>query len=104
MVYDDGMTSEDTEPEAEPVEAEASRPVAASTADIQWVNTGEAAKRLGVTTRTLYRFIDEGQLPAYRFGRVIRLKEDDIAAFIDDCRIEPGTLEHLYPEPSPAKD
>ena len=49
-------------------------------------------------TRTLYRFIDEGQLPAYRFGRVIRLKENEVDAFIESCRIEPGTLEHLYPE------
>ena len=104
VVYDDGMASDPTEPRAEQAEAEASRPAAGSTADIQWVNTGEAAKRLGITTRTLYRFIDEGQLPAYRFGRVIRLKEDDIASFIDDCRIEPGTLEHLYPESTPAKD
>ncbi len=78
------MTSENTEPEAEQSGPGVSRPVAESTADIQWVNTGEAAKRLGVTTRTLYRFIDEGQLAAYRFGRVIRLKENDIAGFIDD--------------------
>ena len=99
------MTSEHAESEAEHAGAgAASRSVSASTADIQWVNTGEAAKRLGVTTRTLYRFIDEGQLAAYRFGRVIRLKEDDIAAFIEACRIEPGTLEHLYPESAPAKD
>ena len=104
MVYDNGVTSEHTESEAEHAGAGPSRPDAASTADIQWVNTGEAAKRLGVTTRTLYRFIDEGQLAAYRFGRVIRLKEDDIAAFIEACRIEPGTLEHLYPESAPAKD
>ena len=75
-----------------------------TTSDIAWLSTAEAARRLGVTPRTLYRFIDEGQLAAYRFGRVIRLKEDDIAGFIDDCRIEPGTLEHLYPEPAPAKD
>jgi hypothetical protein len=34
-----------------------------------------------------------------RFGRVIRLKEAEVDAFIDNCRIEPGTLEHLYPEP-----
>jgi len=98
------MASEHTEREAASEGAATSRPAVGSTADIQWVNTGEAAKRLGVTTRTLYRFIDEGQLPAYRFGRVIRLKEDDIAGFIDDCRIEPGTLEHLYPESAPAKD
>ena len=47
------------------------------------MNTAKAAERLGVTPRTLYRFIDDGQLPAYRFGRVIRLKEDEVDEFID---------------------
>lgn len=64
-----------------------------STADINWLNTAETARRLGITPRTLYRFIDDGQLPAYRFGRVIRLKESEVAEFIDRCRIAPGTLD-----------
>lgn len=68
------------------------------TAEIRWLSTAESARRLGITPRTLYRFIDEGQLPAYRFGRVIRLKGDEVDAFIESCRIAPGTLEHLYPE------
>lgn len=63
------------------------------TADIEWLNTAETARRLGVTPRTLYRFIDDGQLPAYRFGRVIRLKESEVADFIERCRIVPGSLE-----------
>ena len=33
-----------------------------ATDDISWLSTAEAAKRLGVTSRTLYRFIDEDQL------------------------------------------
>ena len=66
--------------------------------ELRWLSTAEAANRLGITPRTLYRFIDEGQLPAYRFGRVIRLKAHEVDVFIDACRIEPGTLEHLYPE------
>ena len=66
--------------------------------DIIWLGTKEAARRLGVTPRTLYRFIDDGGLPAYRLGRVIRLKQSDVDAYIETCRIEPGTLEHLYPE------
>ena len=65
-----------------------------------WLSTGEAARRLGITPRTLYRFIDDGKVPAYRFGRVIRLKQDEVDGFIEQCRIEPGTLEHLYPEPT----
>lgn len=66
--------------------------------EIRWMSTGEAAKRLGVTVRTLYRLIDESQLPAYKFGRVIRLQESQVDAFIESSRIQPGTLEHLYPE------
>ena len=62
------------------------------------MSTAEAAKRLGITPRTLYRFIDQGDIPAYRFGRVIRLREEEVDLFIESCRIEPGTLEHLYPE------
>jgi excisionase family DNA binding protein len=66
--------------------------------EIKWLGTQEAARMLGVTPRTLYRFIDEGSLAAYKFGRVIRLKEADVSNFIESARIEPGTLEHLYPE------
>jgi len=65
---------------------------------IHWMSTKEAAEHLGVTLRSLYRFIDEGTLPAYKFGRVIRLKKQDVEGFIESCRIPPGSLDHLYPE------
>ena len=71
---------------------------AMASVDIHWMSTGEAARRLGVTVRTLYRLIDEGELPAYKFGRVIRLQEREVDAFIDRSRIEPGRLQHLYPD------
>ncbi len=32
---------------------------------IIWLSTKEASERLGVTLRSLYRFIDEGDLVAY---------------------------------------
>ncbi len=66
----------------------------------RWLSTKEASQYLGVNLRTLYRFIDEGELPAYKFGRVIRLKENDLEHFVESSRIMPGTLEHLYPEPA----
>jgi excisionase family DNA binding protein len=68
------------------------------------MGTRDACERLGVTLRTLYRFIDEGQLPAYKMGRVIRLQASDVDAFIEKMRIQPGSLEHLYPEPKTATD
>lgn len=61
-----------------------------------WLSTSQAAGQLGITTRTLYRLIDSGQLPAYRFGRVIRLKEREVESFVERSRIVPGELEHLY--------
>ncbi len=67
-------------------------------AGARWVSTAEASERLGVTLRTLYRLVDEGRLPAYKIGRVIRIKEDDVEAFLENARIQPGTLAHLYPE------
>lgn len=64
---------------------------------IVWLGTTEAAERLGVVPRTLYRMIDEGQVPAYKMGRVIRLKESDLDAYLEANRVEPGSLSHLYP-------
>lgn len=74
-------------------------PCAFMTAQGRWLSTKEASEILGVNLRTLYRFIDEGELPAYKFGRVIRLKDEDVNLFIEQARITPGSLEHLYPEP-----
>jgi excisionase family DNA binding protein len=71
-----------------------------NTDETEWLSTQEAARRLGITPRTLYRFIDHGELPAYRFGRVIRLRSHEVDQFITQSRIQPGELEHLYPEPA----
>ena len=60
--------------------------------DTRWLSTAEAARRLGVTPRTVYCFIDRGELAVFRMGRVIRVREHDLEAFIEACRIEPGTL------------
>jgi excisionase family DNA binding protein len=67
---------------------------------IRWMSTPAVAEYLGVNPRTVYRLIDEGELPAYKFGRVIRLQETDVVAFVERCRIAPGSLDHLYPEPA----
>lgn len=44
----------------------------------EWLSTNEASEALGITPRTLYRFTNAGELPAYKFGRVIRLRRADI--------------------------
>jgi excisionase family DNA binding protein len=65
----------------------------------RWLSSKEASDVLGVNLRTLYRFIDEGHLVAYKFGRLIRVKEADVLAFVDAARIVPGSIGHLHPEP-----
>ena len=69
--------------------------------DTEWLGTPEAAERLGITQRTLYRLIDEGQVPAYKMGRVLRVKADDLELFLERSRVAPGSLRHLYPEAKP---
>lgn len=67
--------------------------------NLGWLSSREAALMLGVTQRMLCRFIDEARIPAYRLGRVIRLKAGDVELFIESSRVEPGSLKHLYPDP-----
>jgi excisionase family DNA binding protein len=62
---------------------------------IVWLSTKECCARLGVTVRTLYRFIDEGQLVAYQ---MVRVQEQDLDKFVQSVRIAPGSLAHLYPD------
>ena len=69
----------------------------------RWLSTREACDELGITLRTLYRIIDEGKLPCYQFGRVYRLKTDDVESFLAHARVKPGELAHLYPEPRGAE-
>lgn len=69
-----------------------------------WLSTADAADALGITPRTLYRMIDNGDVAAFRFGRVIRLRRVDVDAFIERSRVEPGSLRHLYPGPDNPED
>ena len=43
----------------------------------------DAAARLGMGPRDVYRLIDQGQIAAYKLGRVIRLRRSDVEAFLD---------------------
>ena len=71
--------------------------------DGAWIGTTTAGELLGVDPRTLYRIIDSGALPAYRVGRVIRLRRHDLGDYIEALRLQPGDLSHLYPS-GPAAD
>jgi excisionase family DNA binding protein len=62
---------------------------------VEWLSSPQAAEELGVSARTLYKFINDGMLPGYRFGRVIRVRRSDVEIFLERIRIKPGELDHL---------
>ena len=66
--------------------------------NVEWLNTKSAAAMLGITPRTLYKLVDQGQVPGYRMGRVLRFKRSDIDEATENFRIKPGSLPHLYQE------
>lgn len=49
----------------------------------------EVLKILKISRTTLYRMIEKGELKVYRFGRSIRVKQDDLRAFIEE-HVEQG--------------
>jgi excisionase family DNA binding protein len=45
----------------------------------QYESVGDAAARVGVSTKTVRRWIASGQLPGYRMGpRLLRVDPDDV--------------------------
>ncbi len=44
---------------------------------------GQAGKLLGVTGRSVWTLVSQGELPAVRFGHSVRIDPADLRAFID---------------------
>jgi excisionase family DNA binding protein len=64
-------------------------------ASSMWLSVQAAASELEVTTRTIYRFINDGKLAAYRIGRVYRIRRSDLDSFLVRAALQPGDLDHL---------
>jgi len=52
----------------------------------QMLSPTEVARRLGVSRRTVRRWIKSGVLPAYRVGGVYRIAPDEFASFLEQSR------------------
>jgi len=50
--------------------------------EIRFFTVAEVAERLGVSTRTIRRWIENKELVAHRFGCAVRISERDLRAFI----------------------
>ena len=54
--------------------------------DSEWVSV-RVGELLGVIQRTVYKLIDTGELVAFKIGRTIRLREQDLEEYLDRSRI-----------------
>lgn len=45
-----------------------------------YVSLNEAAKHFNVSRRSLERYISDGRIPAYKLGRLVRVKISEIEA------------------------
>jgi len=46
----------------------------------------ELAKYLGVSTKTIERKINEGKIPFYKIGKILRFDQNSIDELLKNCR------------------
>lgn len=56
---------------------------------VTMLSSTEVARRLGVSRRTVRRWVAAGLLPAYRVGGVLRIHPEDLGAFLARCQVVP---------------
>ena len=58
--------------------------VAAAAAEIEdrWLSVDEIGKYLGVSSDTVYRWIDKHAMPAHRMGRLWKFKKDEVDEWV----------------------
>ena len=57
---------------------------------MDYLTTAQVAKRLGVTRRRVQALIKRGQLEADRYGKAYLISEEQLQAFLERRRTEPG--------------
>ena len=53
------------------------------------MKVSEVAEQLNVSMRTVTRWIEEGKLPAFKFGKDYRINPDDLNKFIENSKVTP---------------
>lgn len=56
------------------------------------IDLEEAAQRLGLSVSTVRRLVRDGELTAYRIGKQIRLRPEEVDAFVNAnaIRVQPA--------------
>ncbi len=52
----------------------------------EFMTVAEVADVLRVSKLTVWRYTESGKLPAYKFGRDLRIKKNELDAFIESRR------------------
>jgi excisionase family DNA binding protein len=56
----------------------------------RFLTVSEVAVALRVSNMTVYRLVSSGELPAVRIGRSVRLRADDVEAYLSGRLIKAG--------------
>lgn len=59
-----------------------------------FLTVNEVAERLKVSTKTVYRAVESGELRASRIGRAWRISEPDVVDYVE-ARVHPGSLRYF---------
>jgi len=62
----------------------------------------QAAEVLSISTSLVYQLVESGQLRAFRVGTgrgILRIRIEDIQAYLDDCQIETAEEPMRAPRP-----
>jgi len=52
--------------------------------DDRWLSVDEIGKYVGVSSDTVYRWIEKHDMPAYRMGRLWKFKRDEVDEWVKD--------------------
>ncbi|MGH2692722.1 MAG: helix-turn-helix domain-containing protein [Actinomycetota bacterium] len=58
--------------------------------EAQFATVNEVAQLLRVSKMTVYRLINQGDLPAVRIGRGFRIREEDVHRYLESRYTEAG--------------
>ena len=61
-----------------------------------FISVKQAAKLLDVKACTLYVWAGRGDIPSYKFGRLIRFKKEDIEAWAESRKVQASCGINLY--------
>lgn len=57
---------------------------------VRFLTVGEVAVALRVSNMTVYRLVSAGEIPAVKVGRSVRLRADDVDAYLSGRLIKAG--------------